>query len=517
MLEEEKRKRKKKRKKKPEKKSGGKPIEDQDNPDDFEQDDEKYGEFRQENENLVALSGADLEEIETTYTVDRNLVPDGATRIKSWFVPTQSYSVKIAVLQENIKTEQVSYTLEGEEKVLTACKEKSGPSGSQITWEAIARLMVLAVNFSMPIFRIAKLLGGAASIFSTPNICRWFKDAANKFVYIYIHLGELIAELTMINADDSKTRCLGMEKTACDPDHQSTEELIAKTEEVFGRQFDKKNGGGKKRSLMISHLTGKVSYCEQLFRIHFFRTHFGCVGNLLDKLLEMRSPKNRTLNFQSDLSSQNLPSLKFREIFKIIFSGCAAHARRPFWRYRDHDEELTDYFLKGFFLLSWVEKRAKDLASLLHQRQKYGVEIWKCLYERALEVVEFRPRNNRIWPKGSKIYGACLYIVKNYQKLTEYLNDAELSFTNNLCERMLRAEKMLLVSCKFRKSESGRVVFDIFRTIIMTANANEVELIPYLTWVLSQESEAIKQNPEAFTPWAYKLQKSGCAPSAEAA
>lgn len=459
--------------------------------------------FNEQVEDLVAACGADTEEVETTHHVNRDLIPLGATKVKSWYSSSLNYSVKILVTKETIKTEQVSYVLNGEEKVISASKEEQGPAGSQVKWEAIARLMILAVNSAMPIFRIDRLLVGAAKIFNSANICRWFKSVAESLIFLYIYLGEELAEASVLNVDDTKTRCIQMERLAKNGEPEPNEKLILKTKELFGRQFDKKAGKGKKKSLMLTHVTGDISQNGQKHRIHFFRTHFGSAGNLLDKLLDMRSAKNRDLTLQSDLSSQNLPSLYHQKNFDITLAGCGAHARRPFWRYSQHDEELTDYFLKAFLLLAWVEKKGSDPKSLLHQRQKFGTKIWHLIYERALEVVEFRPRNKRLWPKSSKIYSACQYIVKNYSKLTAYLSNPDLSATNNLCERMLRSEKMLLVSCKFRKSEVGRVVFDIFRTIIMTATANKVSLIPYITWLL-KNSEHIENKPDLYTPWAYR-------------
>lgn len=398
----------------------------------------------------------------------------------------------------------MSYTLHGVEKVLSGDKSAVGPTGSQVTWKAIARLMVLCVGSSMPIYRVAKLLCGTAKIFSSSNICRWFKMVAEMLLPLYIYLAEELSEAAFINCDDTKTRCLQMESLAEKQDSVSQQKLVIETEAVLGRQFDKKNGDGKKKSLMLTHLTGHTSIGDEKFRIHFFRTHFGSAGNLLDKLLEMRSPTNRQIYIQSDLSSQNNPSPHLQKLFEINFAGCGAHARRPFWRHRDDDEELCDYLLTAFLLLARVEKRGKDQESLIYQRQKYGTKIWNLIYERALEVVEFRSRNGLLWPKNSKIYAACLYVVSNYKKLTEYLDRPELAYTNNLSERMLRAEKMLLVSCKFRKSEHGRVVFDIFRTIMMTAVANRVNLLRYLTWLLKQDSESIENSPEMYTPWAFR-------------
>jgi len=107
------------------------------------------------------------------------------------------------------------------------------------------------------------------------------------------------------------------------------------------------------------------------------------------------------------------------------------------------------------------------------------------------------------WTNTSKLYGACAYIVKHLSELTAYINDPHLSWTNNLSERLLRAEKMLLVNCKFRWTEHGRVVFDILRTILMTCRAARVSLRDYLKWAHSFSDQQIAENPQFYTPHAY--------------
>ena len=76
--------------------------------------------------------------------------------------------------------------------------------------------------------------------------------------------------------------------------------------------------------------------------------------------------------------------------------------------------------------------------------------------------------------------------------------------SNNRSERLLRGEKILLVSAKFRKSEVGRVSLDILRSLIMTARAAKVSPKAYLSWVLAQPEKDIEQHPQDYTPLAYR-------------
>lgn len=59
----------------------------------------------------------------------------------------------------------------------------------------------------------------------------------------------------------------------------------------------------------------------------------------------------------------------------------------------------------------------------------------------------------------------------------------------------------------FRKSEVGRTVFDVLRTIVMTAQAACGNPKAYLCWVLQQSEEDIKQRPQDYTPLAFYQQQ----------
>ena len=227
----------------------------------------------------------------------------------------------------------------------------------------------------------------------------------------------------------------------------------------------------------------------------------------------MRRRKHRRFTLQGDLSTRNLPEPLYFRLFDITLAGCGAHARRPFVRHKDDDDELCDFLLRAFALLSHVEDRIDELGrtktTVLRLRQRHGRKIWAAIVKRAKSVVVAESpsdcRGHRLWPPSSDLRIACRYIVKHEPELTRYLGDPRLEWTNNRIERLLRGEVMLLVSCKFRQTEGGRVVFDILRTIITTCRAAGVGLPEYLRHVYAHRAE-IAERPEDFTPHAYGLQ-----------
>ena len=395
-------------------------------------------------------------------------------------------------------------------KTVTACTDHVGPKRYKVTWQTISQFVVLGIVYGIPCNRMCKMFSSVdEEIFSSTNILNYLKLAANIFEPVYKHLGETLAEMPRLMGDDANTRVLDMEKAARAGTHdEEPKGLVAKISEVFGRLSKKKNSDEFKKKINLSVISGKEDINDPRSYIFFFRTHFGSVGDLLTKLLEMRRPSNKRLTFLGDLSRANLVAKNIAKKFLIKIAGCGAHARRPFWRYRLMDRNLCGYMLRGFLVLSKIEEKLKDENAswdkVLRTRKKYSLKVYQSMYRVAKLTVDGKKglANSFIWPKGSNLYKACAYIVNHFEELTRYIHDPNLPATNNLMERVLRPDKLLLISAKFRKSEEGRVVIDILRTIVTTASAAEVNVKEYLDWVLMNHKK-VAESPQNYTPYAY--------------
>ena len=108
------------------------------------------------------------------------------------------------------------------------------------------------------------------------------------------------------------------------------------------------------------------------------------------------------------------------------------------------------------------------------------------------------------WPPSTKLGQACRYIIRNFSKLTAYLDNHLLEATNNLRERMLRTEKLIEKGSLFRRSLEGRFVLDIIRTVTQTAVASGVPVRDYIEFVLRADPDEVSKNPELFTPIAFR-------------
>lgn len=384
-----------------------------------------------------------------------------------------------------------------------------GPPQFQFTWKAIGNLLKMHVGFAIPINRIGLMIGQPE--FSSSKICRVFEYLADELVEMYVTLAEELSEVSVLKGDDTKTKIIDLT-----PDTE-VDSITTRLDKEFGWAAEKANGTGPKKALNVSLLSGKTEK-DPRSTIRFFRTHQGSVGNVVSKLLEIRNPKNKKLTFQGDLSSTNYPI--HLEPFELEIAGCGAHARRPFWRYRDEDSEFCYFMLRGFAKLSKLEKiidlRGRNYKNIIKYRTRYGKKLWQALKNRCEAAIigenktRFAIKDGypaRLWPKGTDLYSAANYIIKNFDALTLYLENPYLSYTNNISERAIRIEKLMLQASKFRKNRKGRAILDILRTINATCAAAQIDVTEYLIYYFTHQKQA-QENPKEFTPYqvALKLQ-----------
>jgi hypothetical protein len=270
---------------------------------------------------------------------------------------------------------------------------------------------------------------------------------------------------------------------------------------MFAFESPRQDGTGGKQSLNTTVITGRSVAEDPRSLIVFYRSHLGGFGNLLESILGHRSREARHVIVQGDLSTTNLvkdSDLLQRFDFKNI--GCSAHARRPFALYEHEDPLHCPHMLHLFTGLAMheqlLDEHGRNRDNVLAVRQADSRRLWGYIKELATEMAAK-------WSKSTKLGVGARYILKHYDKLTDYLDDPRLEPTNNLRERMLRTEKLIESSSMFRLSLEGRFVLDIVRTVLQTAVAARVPMHEYLTSVLRSDADEVEQHPERFTPRAW--------------
>ena len=432
--------------------------------------------------------------------------PDGKRKASK---STYNYDIKLSVIKREICQERIF----SDDEITTAPyqPEVDGPPGYKITWNALAKIIILCVSYAIPANRLALMLGNRFGAFCSSQISRLLRFAAELFEDIYLCLPDQLAELSILFGDDSPTNVTDSYLEEETDDKKKKKKYFVRIRERLGQKHLRKDGKGFKSKLHVSFVAGRTDPTDPRSWIFFFHTHVGSLGDLLSRIFYARSRKNKKIKIQGDLSSANHLDSLISSLFETFYAGCGFHARRPFWRHREDDPGFCYLMLSSFALLARLEKRLrKDGASpqrVVELRTRHGTKIWSIILEACLQVIGEKPctsPHQYRWPSDHPIHKAAKYVVKNFPALTAYLRDPEIFFTNNLCERLLRREKMMLVSSKFRRNKDGRTAFDILQTITATSTAAGVDLADYLYFVWKNR-KAIKIDPTSFTPYGYAM------------
>ena len=441
---------------------------------------------------------------ESRLRVKREDFFEEVTGMHSSYDQTIRYDFQMKVTQITYQVETVTDPRTG--KSVRASTDGEGPAGLSLTWGAIVTLLKMHAGFAAPIHRLSLMLGHPA--FQPSRIYRSLEWSAQLLLPIYLHLPEQLAEAEILSGDDTSTKVLD---TTEEPQAEGIN-LHRQVDELLGWCSNRADGKGKKKALNVTLISGRTE-SDPRSTIRFFRTHVGSFGNLVSRLLEMRSPRNKKIIIQGDLSSSNLPEKGIRDRFEIQVSGCGAHARRPIWRYRKDDPDFCYYLLSAFLLLSYLEKLI-DLEGRTEENvrkyRRYAGMLWQAIRNRCLAAITgvrttpFTDAKHKIiqWPPQNRLHVAAQYIVDHFQELTLYLQEPRLPWTTNDQERGLRFEKCLLGAAKFKGNRNGRVILDILRTLNATSASAQVEMDDYIQWVYRNRGQ-VEENPGLFTPFAY--------------
>lgn len=164
--------------------------------------------------------------------------------------------------------------------------------------------------------------------------------------------------------------------------------------------------------------------------------------------------------------------------------------------------------MSAFLILEQIEDRIDKLgrtsANIERYRGRYSTKVWAAIRKRRVSVVQGERVYGHYWPKTSKLYGACDYIINNYEKLAVNLRDTRLPENNNLAECVMRRDKIMQDASKFRKTDERLLRIDILRTIVHTCSAANVDLKDYLIFIFKNRNK-IEVDPASHTPYAFAL------------
>lgn len=167
---------------------------------------------------------------------------------------------------------------------------------------------------------------------------------------------------------------------------------------------------------------------------------------------------------------------------RLLDLGCWAHGRRGF----DQACAVSSHIV-AHEALAWIQQ-LYDLEDQLAEqspeerlrvRQQESVPILARLEERLRQTVPtLRP--------SSKLAEAINYVLNRWPAMIRYTEDGRYAIDNNLIERLLRPAVIGRKNYLFFGSDGGGDAAAIWYTIIQSARRNLVDILPYLTDVLTR-------------------------------
>jgi hypothetical protein len=476
------------------------------------------------------MTGAQVATIEDTRALPAPAVSEQDGKVIDTIIEDRErFDFTFTVRRLTLRVEKkIVETPDGERRVISASTAELGPPRYAVTWDFLAHMTVLVVQYAMPMNRLATLLSTETKRFSAGSLARLLRYVAERFTPIYTTLFDSLADATILSGDDTSCRVLEVSRYFAQQDNdrasppwhdyrtidsaqtllqQGDDSLAAELASELGFEHGRRNGNGTKKALHTTTISGRSDPDDPHSLVVFYRSHLGGFGDLLQMLLHKRNPKQTELTILSDLSSVNLVTdAELLRLFTFRYAGCTSHARRPFALYEHEDPEYCGAMLhlfKGLFIhergLDLVGRNADNVAAV---RGVDSRDLWRQIKTLALEMSDN-------WSRETKLGEGTRYISRNYDKLTAYLDDPRLSITNNFSERMLRLEKLIENSSLFRTTLEGRFALDIMRSVLQTAVAARAPLQTYLLAVLRANPVEIAMNPERFTPRAWAAANSG--------
>ena len=176
----------------------------------------------------------------------------------------------------------------------------------------------------------------------------------------------------------------------------------------------------------------------------------------------------------------------------VVEVGCWAHSRRYFFDARLSDPARSHTAMARISRLYDVERQAKSLDAtdrvVLRQQQSVVLleQLRSWLDDQHVEVLPKSPMGQAIG-----------YALSNWQALTRYTQDGDLSIDNNVSERALRPVAIGRKNWLFAGSDAGGKTAAILMSLIRSCERHDVEPLAYLRHVLTRIADmTIPQLPQ---------------------
>lgn len=198
-----------------------------------------------------------------------------------------------------------------------------------------------------------------------------------------------------------------------------------------------------------------------------------------------------------DALAANIP-----DNFKTVLSHCIAHGRRKFVEVLKHFPQACTHVIEVLAQVYANDAHCRQMSPqqrlAYHQQhsQKPMLEL-KGWMTAQLDEHHVEPH--------SGLGQALGYMLRHWDRLTQFLHVAGAPLDNNICERALKRAILHRKNSMFYKTRKGAEVGDIYMSLIQTCELCGVNAFDYLN-ALQGSIQAVTDQPALWLPWNYRQQ-----------
>jgi len=360
-----------------------------------------------------------------------------------------------------------SFRCSGCQKVFTATPPK------KYTASVKAIIAMAKTYMGIPFNRItmAQLMAGVPLPNGTQ--CALLNSLKEEVLPVYEALEYLAAQGKLFHHDDTSVKILDV-----------MEENKTKT---------KKERRGMYTSGIYSKFKG--------YTIALFKSGTNHSGENMTSLLKKRKKESGKFIRMADALTSNL-KVTFSAGFEEVLSHCLAHARRKFY-------EIYEYF-PGFCrrviddLAQVYENDAAAKEQLMDEKERlqYHKEHSGPIMKDLKIWMETQLEEKNV-EDNSSLGKAFYYMLKRWDKFTEFLRVPGCPLDNNIVEGALKIPIRARKNSLFYKTKKGAEIGSILTSIIHTCVLAKENPIEYLI-ALQENVRAVAKSPHDWLPWTYK-------------
>lgn len=219
-------------------------------------------------------------------------------------------------------------------------------------------------------------------------------------------------------------------------------------------------------------------------------------GENMERLLAKRQEERGTVIQMCDALSHNVP-----ESFKTLLCNCLSHGFRKFKELKEFYPEPCLHIIKQLSKVYKADEASRVLNHTPELRLAYHQEHSAPIMNEVREFIQHLMDSKQVEPNES-LGKAIKYMLRHWDKLTQFLHVAGAPIDNNVLERALKIPIRNRKAAFFYKTEYSAMIGGVLTSLIYTCELADINPLDYLI-ALQENKDQVVKKPKAWLPWNY--------------